>query len=99
MRITQIKTAAQLWEAYTEDYKTKATDFKEGAGIVKRFACTKLLVFDHSRTVKTTNEWFITYRNNELIFNIKENDWINLNMFETGESYCKELLLIEEDNQ
>lgn len=97
MKVTEIKTAAQLWEYYTEDTPTKATDFKEGVGIVKRKACTKLLVFDHAGKVETTNKWFITYRNNELIFDIKGNDWINLNMFEKGESYCKELLLIEED--
>ena len=96
MKITPIKSAAQLWEAYTEDTPTKATEFKEGVGIVKRKACTKLLVFDHSGIVKTTNEWFITYKRNELIFDIKANDWINLEMFETGESYCKDLLLIEE---
>lgn len=97
MKITQIKTAAKLWEAYTEDVPTKATDFKEGDGIIKRHACTKLLVFDRAGKVETTNEWFITYRNNELIFDIRGNDWINLNMFEADESYCKELLLIEGD--
>lgn len=97
MKVTPIKTAAQLLEVYTEDILTKVNDFKKGTGIIKRYACTKLLVLDHAGKIKTTNEWFITFDRNELIYNIKENDWINLNMFETGESYCKGLLLIEEE--
>lgn len=97
MKITSITTGQQLHDAYTEDKQTKSVDYLEGVGIVNRKACTKTLVFEREGKMLTTNNWFITHTNNELIYDILANDWINLDMFDKGESYCKEILLIEED--
>lgn len=97
MKITSIKAAKQLWDNYTEDEPSEAIDYKDGVGMVERRVCTKALVFNRDGKILTTTEWFITYGENELIYDIESNYWVNLNMFEKGESYCKEILLIEED--
>lgn len=95
MNVIKIETSKQLWDAYTEDIQTKATDYMEGFGIVKRMACTKTLVIKRYDEITTTQKWFITWGENELIYDIKGNNWVNLDMFEKGESYCKSILLIE----
>ena len=98
MKVTNITESQQLHEAYTEDMPSKFTDYIEGPGIVKRKWCTKLLVFNREGKPMHTEKWFITYRNNELIYNAK-GDWVNLDMFDKNESYCDKILLFEEENE
>lgn len=97
MKVTKIESSKQLWDAYTEDVDTKATEYSEGLGIVNRKAkaCTKTLVIERDGKVITTKRWFITWTYNELIYDIKGNNWVNLDMFDNRESYCDEILLIE----
>ena len=95
MLVTPIINSKQLWDAYSGDVETNATDYAEGFGIIKRKACTKTLVIERDGEAITTRRWFITRSNNELIYDIDGNNWVNLDMFERGESYCKEILLIE----
>lgn len=99
MKITEIKNSKQLLDSYTEDKKTKAVDLMEGVGLVKRMACTKLLVLERDGKIITSNKWFVTWKENELIYDIKNNDWVNMDMFDRGESYCSKILLIEEDEK
>lgn len=94
MKVTSIKTAQQLIDAHTKDRKTAKKGFLNGVGLVNYHACTKTLVIERDGKTIASNKWFITYEENELIYDIKGNNWVNLNMFENGESYCKEILLI-----
>lgn len=96
MKVTNITNSKQLHDAYTEDKQSKFSDYMEGFGIVKRKWCTKLIVFDREGEPLTTDKWFITHTNNELIYNTK-GDWVNLDMFDKGESYCKTIMLFEEE--
>ena len=98
MKITTITNSQQLHDAYIDDKQSKFTDYIEGVGIVKRKWCTKRLVFDREGKVITTDKWFITHMNNELIYNTK-GDWVNLDMFDKGESYCKTIVLFEEESE
>ena len=98
MKITTIINSQQLHDTYTADKQSKFTDYIEGVGIVKRKWCTKRLVFDREGKVITTDKWFITHMNNELIYNTK-GDWVNLDMFDKGESYCKTIVLFEEEEE
>lgn len=98
MKVTNITESQQLHEAYTEDMPSKFYDDIEGVGSVKRKWCTKLLVFNREGKPMHTEKWFITYRNNELIYNTK-GDWVNLDMFDKNESYCDRILLFEEEEK
>ncbi|MCH4175906.1 MAG: hypothetical protein LKF43_00265 [Streptococcaceae bacterium] len=94
MKITEIKTSNQLHEIYTEDEPARVVDFVNEQ-YIKRFACNKILIINRNNELIATQRWFITRNNNELIYDIKNNDWVNLDMFDKGTSYCKSIVLIE----
>ena len=97
MKITNITNSQQLHDAYTDDKQSRFTDYIDGVGIVKWKWCTKLIVLERNGKPIATDKWFITHTNNELIYNAK-GDWVNLDMFDKSESYCKTIMLFEEES-
>lgn len=63
--------------------------------MVERMACNKTLVLRVGDKIITTNSWFITYVNNELIYDHETNDWVNLNMFDEKNSVCTEIYYVK----
>ncbi|QLE63990.1 hypothetical protein LROSL1_1173 [Furfurilactobacillus rossiae] len=60
----------------------------------KVYACHTLIEFDAWNRHCVSNEWFIN-DDHELIFNIGENYFINLDMFDCGESTMHNLVVYE----
>ncbi|EJE1215418.1 hypothetical protein M4H13_002066 [Listeria monocytogenes] len=52
----------------------------------KAFACTTNPLFFIAKNGEkvVTNEWFVNSTENELIFDIKRNKWVNMEMYEDG---------------
>ncbi|EJA1996771.1 hypothetical protein MWN86_002806 [Listeria monocytogenes] len=52
----------------------------------KAFACTTNPLFFIAKNGEkvVTNEWFVNSTENELIFDIKRNRWVNMEMYEDG---------------
>lgn len=80
MVIGRISNVKQLKEKHSKDKR------KYNLG-EKAFACTSNpLFFETLKGDKVaTNEWFVN-NNNELIYDIKNNKWVNMDMYENGES-------------
>lgn len=53
----------------------------------KAFACTSNPLFFTTKNGEkiVTDEWFVN-KNNELIYDIKKNKWVNMHMYEKNES-------------
>lgn len=80
MVIGRISNVKQLKEKHSKDKR------KYNLG-EKAFACTSnpLFLVTLEGEKIASNEWFINI-NNELIYDIKNNKWINMEMYEKGES-------------
>ena len=77
----RIVSSNDLKEAFRPDKKTR---FRDANG--RNFACTTVVLqFTAFDKRQETDEWFINSEN-ELIFNLKENYFVNLDMFDEGES-------------
>lgn len=63
--------------------------------LVIRQACTKMILLNIDGKPVVTDEWFITYGENELIYHIQDNRWVNLNMFNDNTSYCSEIYYVK----
>ena len=63
--------------------------------LVIRQACTKMILLNIDGKPVVTDEWFITYGENELIYHIQDNRWVNLNMFDDNTSYCTEIYYVK----
>ncbi|MBC6123111.1 hypothetical protein [Listeria seeligeri] len=59
----------------------------------KAFACTTNPLFFIAKNGEkvVTNEWFIN-RNNELVFDIKRNRWVNMNLYEETRGDCASIV-------
>lgn len=95
MELIPIKSSKELWNLYSEDKKTHVTDFKgdpiKGLTSFKAHACVTPLIIVIGDKKIVTNEWFITQVNNELIYDIENNNWVNMDMFNEGDSVCQEI--------
>lgn len=80
MNIERILSIVQLKSIHNQDKRKKNMGEKV-------FACTSNPLFfttlDGEKVV--TNEWFVN-ENNELIYDIKKNKWVNMGMYEKNES-------------
>lgn len=85
--IKRIINTEHLRSIYTADRpKNNCDDIVDGKR-VRAHACTSNpLVFMNKEGKKImTNEWFVNH-NNELIYDIKKNKWVNMDMYSRGES-------------
>lgn len=89
----KIENSKELHDIYTPDKLTDVFYFLDGTAFYPS-ACTKLLIIKRDEKLIATTAWFITNKNNELIYDIENNDWVNLNMFDDGDSYCKEICYV-----
>lgn len=80
MKVGRILSVEQLKSIHNQDKR------KNNMG-EKAFACTSNPLFfvtlDGEKVV--TNEWFVN-KNDELIYDIKKNKWVNMGMYERNES-------------
>lgn len=93
MKFRKIEKSSELHDIYTPDKETEAYN---DDGVVAG-GCEKVLVIRVKGKLISTSNWFITKRNNELIYEIEKNDWVNLTMFDNGESVCDEIYYIYEE--
>ncbi|EGI1283587.1 hypothetical protein IF519_000951 [Listeria monocytogenes] len=77
--IKRIKDLNHLKSIHTNDKRK----YKMGE---KAFACTTNPLFFIAKSGEkvVTNEWFVNSTENELIFDIKRNRWVNMEMYEDG---------------
>lgn len=80
--IKRVESLQELKNIHNDDKK------KFTLNGINFFACTtNPLIFITKEGEKiVTNEWFVN-SGGELIYNIKRNRWINMDMYENGKSY------------
>ena len=61
---------------------------------IKYYCEEPIVIFNKSYGLQVSNLWFIN-GNNELIYDIKENMYINLNLYDTNESLTKDVFVGE----
>ncbi|WP_086348512.1 hypothetical protein [Candidatus Enterococcus clewellii] len=85
--IKRIRDIEHLRLIYTADKpKNNCGDVIDGK-LVRAFACTSspLMFLDKEGRKIVTNEWFVNH-NNELIYDIKKNNWVNMDMYSDNKS-------------
>ena len=92
MKFRRIEKSSELHDIYSPDKETEAYDEGKIA-----YGCDKVLVMRIKGKLISTSNWFITKRGNELIYEVEKNDWVNLTMFDNGESVCDEIYYIYEE--
>ncbi|HAA5590964.1 TPA: hypothetical protein REG82_002893 [Listeria monocytogenes] len=93
--IKRIKDLNHLKSIHTNDKRK----YKMGE---KAFACTTNPLFFIAKNGEkvVTNEWFVNSTKNELIFDIKRNRWVNMEMYEDGIStVTDDIYYFENDNE
>ncbi|HDU7471750.1 TPA: hypothetical protein RF440_003083 [Listeria monocytogenes] len=93
--IKRIKDLNHLKSIHTNDKRK----YKMGE---KAFACTTNPLFFIAKNGEkvVTNEWFVNSTENELIFDIKRNRWVNMEMYEDGIStVTDDIYYFENDNE
>ena len=98
MKFVKINNSKELHSIYTPDKWTGKIDYINGVE-TEVFACVKPMIIEREGVPITTSEWFITSMNNELIYDVGYNRWVNLDMFDRGESYCSEIYYVSLEEQ
>lgn len=98
INLQPLTTSRAVHDTYTPDVPTQQVDHKNGT-LFHPSACTKMLLIERDGQTFSTTNWFITESNNELIYDIDGNNWVNLDMFNKGESYCKGIYLVNPENE
>lgn len=52
------------------------------------------IVFSRDGKIMCSNNWFVN-NSHELIYDIEKNNWVNLKMYWRGESYVKDIYLVQ----
>lgn len=99
MKLKQLHSADDVQAIYTPDKPTHSLDFDSDIGLFRPMACTTPLFIKRDKGLIIATEWFITKQHNELIYDIEKNNWVNLDLFEAGDSYCNGLFTLDLENE
>lgn len=78
----------ELWTIYKENIGKKCPYID-----VNHYCTVPLLIIKQGKEI-VTQKWGINFKD-ELIFNFKENDYVDLNLYENGKSFCSNIYLIK----
>lgn len=78
----------ELWTIYKENIGKKCLYID-----VNHYCIVPLLIIKQGKEI-VTQKWGINFKD-ELILNFKENDYVDLNLYETGKSFCSDIYLIK----
>ena len=78
----------ELWTIYRENIDKKCHYID-----VNHYCTIPLLIIKQGREI-VTQKWGINFKD-ELILNFKENDYVDLNLYEQGKSFCSDIYLIK----
>ena len=78
----------ELWSIYKENIGKKCHYID-----VNHYCTVPLLIIKQGKEI-VTQKWGINFKD-ELIFNFKENDYVDLNLYENGKSFCSNIYLIK----
>lgn len=78
----------ELWAIYKENIGKKCHYID-----VNHYCTVPLLIIKQEKEI-VTQKWGINFKD-ELILNFKENDYVDLNLYETEKSFCSDIYLIK----
>lgn len=78
----------ELWTIYKENIGKKCHYID-----VNHYCTVPLLIIKQEKEI-VTQKWGINFKD-ELILNFKENDYVDLNLYENGKSFCSDIYLIK----
>lgn len=78
----------ELWTIYKKNIGKKCHYID-----VNHYCTVPLLIIKQEKEI-VTQKWGINFKD-ELILNFKENDYVNLNLYEQGKSFCSDIYLIK----
>lgn len=78
----------ELWTIYKENIGKKCPYID-----VNYYCTVPLLIIKQGKEI-VTQKWGINFKD-ELIFNFKENDYVDLTLYENGKSFCSDIYLIK----